>query len=103
MPTIIGLFDLKEGVDPQEYERWARTLYAPVVRDMPSINSWQAFRASGIFGSNAAPPYRYFLVIEANDLQAVGRDLTDDRMRTLLSELHEFAEPPTLVVTQRFA
>ena len=103
MPTIIGLFALKDSADPEEYERWARDRYAPVVRDMPSIDEWRAFRASGIFGSGAAPPYRYFLVIEANDLQAVGRDLTDDRMRTLLSELHEFAEPPTLVVTQRFA
>ena len=103
MPTIIGLFDLKDGVDPEAYERWARTRYAPVVRGMPSIDHWQAFGASGIFGSNAAPPYRYFLVIEANDLEGIGRDLTDNRMRTLLTELHEFADPPTLVVTQRFA
>ena len=103
MPTIIGLFDLKDGVDLEAYERWARTRYAPVVRGMPSIDHWQAFRASGIFGSNAAPPYRYFLVIEANDLEGIGRDLTDNRMRTLLTELHEFADPPTLVVTQRFA
>ena len=103
MPTIIGLFDLKDGVDPEEYERWARMRYAPVVRDLPSINSWQAFRASGIFGSDAAPPYRYFLVIEANDLEGIGRDLTDQRMRALLAELHEFADPPTLVVTECFA
>ncbi len=103
MPTIIGLFDLKSGVDPEEYERWARNRYAPVVRSLSSIDDWQAFRSSGIFGSGAAPPYRYFLVIEANDLEGVGRDLTDERMRTLLSELHEFAEPPTLVVAERFA
>ena len=103
MPTIIGLFDLKGGVDPEAYESWARTRYAPVVRDMPSIASWQAFRASGVFGSGAAPPYRYFLFIEANDLEGVGRDLTDERMRTLFSELHEFADPPTLVVAERFA
>ena len=103
MPTIIGLFDLKEGADPEDYERWARERYAPVVRDLPSVNSWQAFRASGVFGSGNVPPYRYFRVIEANDLEGVGRDLTDERMQTLLSELHEFADPPTLVVTERFA
>ena len=38
MPTIIGLFDLKDGVDPEAYERWARTRYALVVRGMPSID-----------------------------------------------------------------
>lgn len=103
MPTIIGLFDLKSGVDQEEYERWVRERYAPVVRDMPSIKNWQALRASSIFGSGAAPPYRYFLVIEAIDLFEVSRDLTDDRMRTLLGELHEFADPPTLIVTERFA
>ena len=103
MSTIIGLFGLKDGVDPKEYERWARDRYAPVVRSLPSIDDWRAFRASGVFGSDAAPPYRYFLVIEANDLEGVGRDLTDERMRTLLAELHEFADPPTLVVAERFA
>ncbi len=103
MPTIIGLFDLREGVDPEDYENWARTRYAPVVRDLPSIDEWRAFRASGVFGSGGTPPYRYFLLIEANDLEGVGRDLTDPRMRTLLDELHEFADPPILVVTERFA
>ena len=103
MPTIIGLFDLKSGADPEDYERWAQDRYAPVVRSLPSIDDWRAMRASGIFGSDAAPPYRYFLVIEANDLEGVGRDLQDERMQTLLSELHEFADPPTLVVTERFA
>lgn len=102
MTTIIGLFDLKEGVDPQEYERWARDRYGPVVRSLPSVDDWRAMRASGIFGSDATPPYRYFLVIEA-DLEGIGRDLTDDRMRTLLAELHGFADSPALVVTERFA
>ena len=74
-----------------------------MVRSLPSVDDWRAFRASGVFGSGRTPPYRYFLVIEANDLEGVGRDLTDERMQTLLSELHEFADPPTLVVTERFA
>ena len=104
MHTIIGLFDLKDGVNPEEYERWARTRYAPVVRSLPSVGDWRATRASGVFGGSpdTAPPYRYFLIIEA-DLEGIGRDLQDDRMQTLLAELHEFADPPTLVVTERFA
>ena len=104
MPTIIGLFDLKSGADPEDYERWAQDHYAPVVRSLPSIDDWRAFRASGVFGgaSEDAPPYRYFLIIEA-DLEGIGRDLSDERMQTLLAELHEFADPPTLVVTERFA
>lgn len=102
MSTIIGLFDLKDGADPQEYERWAKMRYAPVVRSLPSIEGWRAMRASSVLGSNTAPPYRYFLVIEA-DLETLGRDLTDPRMQGLLDELHEFADPPTLVVTESFA
>ena len=103
MHTIIGLFDLRDGVDPEDYERWARERYAPVVRSLPSVDDWRAMRASGVFGSpGAAPPYRYFLVIEA-DLEGIGPDLQDDRMQTLLAELHAFADPPTLVVTERFA
>lgn len=102
MTTIIGLFDLKYGVTPEEYEHWARTRYSPVVRSLPSIGDWRALRASSVLGSEAPPPYRYYLVIEA-DLEALGQDMADPRMQGLLDELHEFADPPTLVVTEKFA
>jgi hypothetical protein len=84
LPTVIGMFDLKYGADPEEYERWARSRYAPAVRSFPSRNP-------------------YFFVIEVNDLEGIGRDLTNDCVQILLAGLHEFADPRPLVVAERFA
>ena len=82
------MFDPKYGADLEEYERWARDRYAPAVRSLPSRN---------------LSSYRYFLVIEVNDLEGIGRDLTNDCVQILLAGLHEFADPTLLVVAERFA
>ena len=34
MPTMIVLANLKDGVDPEDYERWILESYAPAVRDL---------------------------------------------------------------------
>ena len=56
MPTMIVLVNLKEGVEPEDYERWVLESYAPAVRMLPSVEDWRDYRATGLLGSDAAPP-----------------------------------------------
>ena len=102
MPTIVVLVNLKEGVSPEDYERWVLRSYAPVARDLPSVVDWRNHRVSGLLGSDVAPPYRYVVTTEIEDMQQLGRDVAGEEMRRLLSELHEYAEVAQLV-TERFA
>lgn len=41
--------------------------------------------------SNDAPAYRYAVTGEIDDLAQLGRDIADEEMRELLSDLHRFA------------
>ncbi len=102
MPTIIVLENLNEGVSPESYERWVRESYAPVARKLPSVVEWRNHRVGGLLGSDAAPPYRYVVTTEVNDMEQLGRDVAGEEMRRLLSELHEYAEV-TQLVAERFA
>jgi hypothetical protein len=102
VPTMIVLVNLKEGVDPEDYERWVLESYAPAVRDLPSVEDWRDYRASGLLGSDAAPPYRYVVTLEVRDLERLGRDMEGEEMQRLLSELHEVAEV-TQIMAERFA
>ncbi len=102
MPTMIVLVSLKEGVNSEDYERWILESYAPAVKDLPSVGDWRDYRASGLLGSDVAPPYRYVVTLEANDLEQLGHDIQGEEMQRLFSELHELAEI-TQIIAERFA
>jgi len=99
--AIIVLVNLKDGVSPENYERWILESYAPAVRNLPSVEDWRDYRASRLFGSDAAPPYRYVVTLEVRDLEQLGRDMEGEEMQRLFSELHELAEV-TQIMAERF-
>lgn len=101
MTTMVVLVNLKEGVSPEYYERWVRESYAPTVKALPSIRDWRAYRVGGLLASDDVPPYRYVVTVDIGDLAQLGRDMEDEEMRGLLSELHRFAEVVQLM-SERF-
>ena len=102
MVAMVVLVNLKDGVSPDAYERWVLESYAPAVRNLSSIEDWRDYRASGLLGSDASPPYRYVVTLEIADPEQLGRDIEGKEMQRLLSELHEMAEV-TQIVAERFA
>ena len=101
MPTMIVLVNLKEGVSPEDYERWVVESYAPAARKLPSVEDWRNHRVGGLLGSDAAPPYRYVVTLEVSDLERLVQDMAGEEMQRLISELHGFAEV-TQLMTERF-
>ncbi len=101
MPTMIVLVNLKEGVSPEDYERWVVESYAPTASGLPSVGDWRNHRIGGLLGSDAAPPYQYVVTLEVRDLEQLGRDMAGEEMQRLISELHGFAEV-TQLMTERF-
>ena len=55
MPTMIVRVNLKEGVSPEEYERWTVESYAPVAKALPSVEDWRDYRVAGLLGSRTHP------------------------------------------------
>ena len=102
MATMIVLVNLKEGVSPEDYERWILESYAPAVRELASVEDWRDYRVSGLLGSEAAPPYRYVVSLELSDPGELGRDMQREDIQRLFSELHELAEI-TQMMAERFA
>lgn len=102
VPSMIVLVNLKEGVSPEDYERWVLESYAPAVRELPSVGDWRDYRATGLLGSDDVPPYRYIVTLEIEDLEGLGRDMARDEMKRLLEELHDLAEV-TQIMAERFA
>ena len=97
---IIVLFNLKPGVDAAAYEDWARTTDIPGVRGLQSVDDFQVHRATGIFGSDAPPPYAYFEVIDINGVDALVADVSSDAVQKVAAEFQQFADNPLFVTTE---
>ena len=72
------------------------------MRELQSVEDWRDYRATGLLGSDAAPPYRYVVTLDIGDLDQLGRDAAGEEMRRLLSELRVMAEV-TQIMAERFA
>ncbi|WP_202389090.1 REDY-like protein HapK [Pelagerythrobacter marinus] len=97
---IIVLFNLKEGVDPAAYEEWARTTDIPGVRGLKSVEDFQVYRATGLFGSDATPPYAYFEVIDITGIDAFEGDASSEAVQKVAAEFQQFADNPLFVTTE---
>lgn len=101
MATIIVLFNLQEGVEAEAYEQWATSTDLPVVRNLASVDNYDVFRSSGLFGSDDPAPYGYIELIEVNDSDLFAQDIGSDIMTRVAGEFQSFADNPQFLVTDK--
>jgi hypothetical protein len=100
MPKIIVLFNLKDGVNAGEYESWANAADIPTVKSLGSVNDFQVLKSASILGSEAAPPYKYFEIIEVNDMEKFFADISTDAVQKGAAQFAQYAESPMFIVTE---
>lgn len=100
---IIVLFNLKPETDVAAYEEWARTRDLPNVRALTSIDDFQIFRATGLLGTDAAPPYRYVEIIDVNDMDDFGKQVASEAMQKVAAEFQAFTDNPQFILTEQLA
>ena len=102
--TLIVLFNLRSGVSASAYEKWARDTDVPIAGGLKSVKNFKVYRAEGIFGSKAKPPYRYFEILHVSGLDALVGDIgKEPRMQAVAAAFQKFADNPIFVVTENFA
>lgn len=99
MPTLIVLFNLRKEASVEKYEAWARTTDLPIVRALPSIGSFDAYRVSGLLSGGAAP-YQYVEVIHVKDMARFGQDVATDTMKAVAAQFREFADDPKFMLVE---
>lgn len=95
---ILVVFNLRADVDSAAYEAWARDTDIPTVRALGSISGFDVYRATGLLGSDAPPPYAYAEMIAVGDDDAFGADVASDAMQRVAAEFQAFADTPQFIV-----
>ena len=99
MQTVIVLFNLKPGVDPAEYEAWARSSDLPVVNGLASVDRFEVLKASGLLIGEGTPPYQYAELIRVPDMEAFARDLSDPAVQAGAAQFQQYADNPLFILT----
>ncbi len=103
MQTLIVLFKLKPGTDVAAYEAWAHSTDLPIVRQLPSVSSFEVFRTAGLLGSTSPAPCDYVEMIGIRDLPGFGTDVQTETMRRVAAEFRQFADSPVFMLTNRIS
>jgi hypothetical protein len=95
---LIVLFNLRKDTDPTAYEEWSRTKDIPTVRALGSVAAFDVYRATGLLGSDATPPFQYIETIEVADDAAFGTEIGTEAMQQIAAEFQTFADNPQFVI-----
>ena len=101
MSYLVVLFNLKAGVDPAQYEAWAKSTDMPSVRGLKSIGGFDVFKLNEVFRSGGKPPYDYVELIEVTDMDQFGADAGTDKMKAVAVQFREFADSPIFISSEK--
>jgi REDY-like protein HapK len=100
MMNLIVLFNLRDGVDPRDYESWAKSTDLPIVRALDSIKAFSVYRSSGLLGSDESPPYQYVEIIGVGDTSRFGEEAASVTMQNVALEFRKYADNPVFLITE---
>lgn len=98
---IVALFNLKPGTSAEDYEAWARETDLPTVNGLKSVDSFEVFRATGLLGSDARPPYAYVEIIDVNDMGEFGDEVGSEAMQKVAAAFQGMVDDLVFITTDR--
>ncbi len=98
MQKILVLFNLKPGVDPAEYEDWARKADLPTARSLNAVTQFEVYRSEGLMGSGDAGPYQYMEWLEVTSIEALGNDAQAEAMQAIVAQFRTYADNPQFIL-----
>jgi len=99
MTRIIVLVTLKPGKIRAEYEAWAASTDLPIVNALGSVDNFALYEATGLFGGGK-PPYDYIEILDVNDMDAFGRDVSTAEMARIAAAFQEWSTPIFILTRQ---
>jgi hypothetical protein len=101
--TLIVLFNLKDANAASKYEHWAQTVDVPNVKRLPSVDDFKVFKTSGVLGTDQNAPYQYVEIIEVNNPDQLGKDVSSGTMQRVAAQFQEFAHNPCFMIANQMA
>ncbi len=103
MAALVVLFNLKDESARSAYESWANEIDVPTASSMTSVDSFKVFRLGTIMGTEKTSPYQYCEVLEINDMEKLGEEVTSRAMQKVAAQFEAFADNPMFIISEQIA
>ncbi len=100
MTRVIVMFNLKPGIQPEQYEAWARSVDIPTVRQLAGVAGFTVHRSTGLLVGDGEAPYDYTEILDIEDMEAFLQTLGTEEMQTVAGEFQSMALDPVFVQTE---
>ena len=98
-PNLFLLYTLKDGVNPEDFERWVIETDYPSMRDLARVQSFRTFRAERLLIGEGAPGVGYIEAFAIPDLEGfVAEDLGGATVQSVMGEFMGLVDAPQFIV-----
>jgi REDY-like protein HapK len=98
MATVVYLFDLDRGIEPADYETWARTVDLPAVRGLPCVSGYRIFRAPASSPPDGGVGARYMEVLDVTSPEDFQAQMATPEMVAVAAAFGRYAATPLVLV-----
>lgn len=98
---IVALFNLKPEVSVEDYEKWAKSTDIPTVNGLKSIDDFKVYKSIALLGTEDKPPYAYVEVIDVNDMEGFGADVSTEKMQAIAAEFQGMTSELFFILTEK--
>ena len=98
-PNLFLLYTLKDGVSPQDFERWVVETDYPAMRGLARVQSFRTYRAERLLIGEGAPGVAYIEAFAIPDLDGfVAEDMGGETVQSIMGQFMGLAEAPQFIV-----
>tara|TARA_R110000868_G_scaffold301610_1_gene561998 strand:- start:82 stop:396 length:315 start_codon:yes stop_codon:yes gene_type:complete len=98
---IVVLFNLKPDCSVAEYEAWAKAKDIPTVNGLRSVDNFEVLKSVGLIGSDQSSPYNYVEIIDMNDMEGFGGEVSTEAMQAIAAEFQAMTSDLFFILTEK--
>jgi hypothetical protein len=98
---IVVLFNLKPDCSVEEYEAWAKAKDIPTVNGLRSVDNFEVFKSVGLIGSDQSSPYKYVEIIDVNNMDGFGGEVSTEAMQAIAAEFQDMTSDLFFILTEK--
>jgi len=94
---VFFLTHLREGVDPDEYERFLREVDYPKTQELLPVSYYRATRIEGRAISEGDSPYSYIEVLDIDDFETYKAAFSEPDVAELAAQVFSYVDQKTAI------
>ncbi len=101
MSYLLLRYTLKDGVSPEEFEKWVKETDQPKMRSLRRVKSFNTYRMTGLLMGEGEPAQQYAELFEIDDLDGfASEDMPGDLVQSVMGEFMGMVDNPEFSICE---